>query len=328
MESGLSKGSAMSDKALSDFAAEVHKGLSASPKALSSRFFYDDRGSRIFQDIMAMPEYYITRREETIIRTFKKAITDVFAEHGEFELIELGAGDGQKTKILLELWYKQGIGFHYYPIDISPEVLRSLEGDLKRNFSGIRVQGLPGTYLEVLDGLGRSNKRRIIMMLGSNIGNMSHEQAAEFLHAVKKGMTGQDLLFIGFDQKKNPQTILDAYNDRHGITAEFNLNLLRRINGELGGDFDISKFFHWPTYDPQKGTMLSFVVSQEEQKVRLEELGQEYHFRPYEAIHTEISQKYDHETITFIAEQAGFKVSRFYADPDNYFRDYILHPET
>ena len=164
----------------------------------------------------------------------------------------------------------------------------------------------------------------VIVVLGSNIGNLPHKYAVEFLTTIRKSMQPEDLLFMGFDQKKDPQVILNAYNDSQGVTEEFNKNLLSRINEEMNANFDLQKFNHWPVYDPENGTTKSFLVSTEDQTVTLQNLDLDIHFSAWESIHTEISQKYDDVIVNWLAQEAGLVVEKQYSDPKNYFTDYIF----
>ena len=189
----------------------------------------------------------------------------------------------------------------------------------------VNVETLQGTYFNVLKDLANYNSRKkIIMVLGSNIGNLPHDKAIDFLMNIQKAMNPGDMLFMGFDQKKNPQTILDAYNDPTGITEAFNKNLLERINNELDANFDIDKFKHWETYNPETGTAKSFLVSLEEQKVNINALNLEINFKQWETIHTEISQKYDDDVVEWLANQAGLKMTEFFCDEDCFYKNYIF----
>ncbi|MBT8185125.1 MAG: L-histidine N(alpha)-methyltransferase, partial [Eudoraea sp.] len=210
----------------SRFAEDVYKGLTDFPKHLSSKYFYDARGDGLFQDIMAMPEYYLTNCEFEIFEQNKEDISRWFSQGGqEFNIIELGAGDGKKTKILLEHLSQKRASFRYMPVDISQNALGKLEASLKAELPDVSVEPLQGTYFEVLEEINAlRHTKKVILFLGSNIGNLLHPQAVSFLSSIQKLMIAGDLLFIGFDQKKNPQTILDAYNDPKGITEDFNKN--------------------------------------------------------------------------------------------------------
>ena len=320
----------MQDKIISiitpTFEQDVYKGLTDFPKHLSSKYFYDERGDRLFQDIMQMPEYYLTNCEFDILSQHKKEIIELFSNGASsINLIELGAGDGKKTKIILEHMSDQALDFKYIPIDISQNALDSLESSIEEELPAVQVESRQGTYFEVLQHLSNYNhSRKVILFLGSNIGNLLHADAVDFLRQLQEVMGKNDLLFIGFDQKKNPHTILDAYNDPAGITEEFNKNLLRRINTELGGDFNLDNFLHWEVYDPETGTAKSYLVSKTDQTVSIKALDLEVNFKAWETIHTEISQKYDDEVVAWLAEKAGLSILGEFSDPNNAYKDYIF----
>lgn len=308
------------------FEEEVHQGLTDFPKHLSSKYFYDELGDRLFQDIMNMPEYYLTNAEHEIFMTHKQEITNLFRKgNGKFKLIELGAGDGRKTKILLEYLAKTKADFKYQPIDISQNVLNQLEESINSELPEIHIEPLQGTYFEILNRINIENgTKKVILFLGSNIGNLLHHQAIAFLKHIGDFMHNDDLFFVGFDQKKNPQTVLDAYNDSTGITSAFNKNLLTRINRELDADFNLDQFIHWEVYDPETGTAKSYLVSKEEQTVLIKKLELNIDFKPWESIHTEISQKYDDEVVSWLAEKSGLQIVAEFSDPKNQFKNYAF----
>ncbi len=308
------------------FGKEVHQGLTAFPKYLSSKFFYDAIGDKLFQQIMALPEYYLTDVEYDIFNTHKTDIVKGFDKEKEgFDILELGAGDGKKTKLLLAELLEKKYSFVYRPIDISENAISHLVRNLSSELSGVSVKGEIGEYFEVLDRLNHiSKKRKVIFFLGSNIGNLQHPKAIEFLKKLNSVMHQDDILFIGFDQKKHPQKVLDAYNDKTGITEAFNKNVLTRINKELNGNFDLDTFIHWEVYDPETGTAKSYLVSTKKQTVDIDCLSLQIHFEPWESIHTEISQKYDDNTVNWLAEESGFKITGSFTDKDQYYKNYVF----
>ncbi|WP_421810881.1 L-histidine N(alpha)-methyltransferase [Flagellimonas sp.] len=308
------------------FEQEVYEGLTAHPKRLSSKYFYDEVGDKLFQDIMAMPEYYLTNCEFAILENHKDEIVDLFKADGSaFSLFELGAGDGKKTKILLRHLIKNGVTFDYRPIDISQNALDQLEQSLHDEIPEVEINPIQGTYFDTLRDIGNSNgRRKVILFLGSNIGNLLHPQAVEFLGNLRNSINKGDLLFMGFDQKKNPQTILDAYNDETGITEAFNKNILVRINKEMGGNFELDNFLHWEVYDPETGTAKSYLVSKIGQEVWIENLDLEVSFKRWETIHTEISQKYDDEVVAWLAREAGLKMTTSFSDREDNYKDYVF----
>lgn len=308
-------------KTQTTFATDCLKGLTSNPKYLNSKYFYDEIGSRIFQQIMEMPEYYLTNCELEIFDTQKKDILDAFTEeHNRFELIELGAGDGLKTKILLSHFKQNEIKFRYVPVDISKDAVHELINNLQIDLPGLEVKGEIGDYFHCIKNIQLNGYgKKVILFLGSNIGNMDETQSLGFLNQLKKFMNPMDLLFIGFDLKKDPNLILDAYDDPHGHTAAFNLNLLRRMNKELGANFRLSVFKHHETYDPQTGTAKSYLISLNKQEVYFSNSNEQISFEKWESISTEISQKYDSKMIESLAEKSGFTIVKNFHDHQNYF---------
>ncbi|SDS12363.1 dimethylhistidine N-methyltransferase [Gramella sp. MAR_2010_147] len=307
------------------FAEDTYKGLTSYPKYLYSKYIYDKKGDKLFQKIMDMPEYYLTSSEFDILKLNADAITNSFSSEDGLDLIELGAGDGKKTKIILKKLIAKNAKFDYLPIDISQNVLDELKDALSYEIPEVNVKVQQGTYFKTLEKLSEYNTRKkVILVLGSNIGNLSHKEAVDFLAHIAKAMSQEDMLFMGFDQKKHPQKILDAYNDPAGITEEFNKNLLVRINTELGGEFNTDNFLHWETYDPETGTAKSFLVSKNQQQVNIKKLGLEINFDAWESIHTEISQKYDDSIVNWLADEAGLLVEKSFSDKENYYKNYIF----
>lgn len=303
---------------LSQFSKDVLDGLSAYPKRLSSKYFYDKKGDELFQRIMNLDEYYLTRTEYEIFNANKQQILEQFTKNGEqFNLIEFGAGDGYKTKVLLNHFLSKNADFTYMPIDISGNVLKILEGSLKLEIPDLNVKPIQNEYFKALAQLHDSTIKNIVLFLGSNIGNFTGGQATQFLQELNAALKSGDLVFIGFDLKKDPEVILAAYNDSEGITREFNLNLLDRINNELEGTFDRSKFVHKPIYNPLTGTTSSFLVSTEAQTVEIMDTA--IHFEAWEAIHMEISQKYDQVMIENLAAESNFEIIGGFTDDRKYF---------
>ncbi|MCK5137268.1 MAG: L-histidine N(alpha)-methyltransferase [Bacteroidales bacterium] len=306
---------------LTDMALEVVEGLKASKKYISSKFFYDAGGSRIFQDIMQMPEYYPTGCEAEIFETHKRRIGSLFCRDcNTVELVELGAGNGQKTRILIRGLLDEQVNFRYIPVDISEEAVIQLEGSMKQQFPGLSMVTRIGDYFHMIEDLSREYPdRKVVMFLGSNLGNFNREQSISFLSQLNLVMSDDDLFFIGLDLKKDPEVIRRAYDDPHGHTRDFNLNLLKRLNRELGADFNLDHFMHAPYYDPETGTAKSYLVSTRDQNVRLQDVDDTIHFGKWETIYTEMSQKYDMEMIHDLADASGFRVAESFFDRREYF---------
>ena len=305
----------------SSFLDDVIIGLSATQKSLSSKYFYDNEGSSIFEKIMQHPDYYLTDCEWEIFSKNKKLIKEAFYIEPEgFNLIDLGSGDGYKTKILLEYFYQQQVPFRYVPVDISEEPTIKLVNELKRSFPELSIEEKIGDYFEILSSLNLNTyKKKIVLFLGSNIGNYGFEGSIDFLKSVRSVLNPNDQLFIGFDLKKSPKIIMNAYNDKTEYTKQFNLNLLRRINRELFADFDIDSFIHYPVYDPGNGATKSYLISTKKQIVKLKNQNVVFSFEESEPIFMEISQKYDINMINKLAEMSGFKVKSNFFDKRNFF---------
>ena len=272
---------------------------------------------------MATPEYYLTNAEQEIFQEQSKTITRQFAPGAD--IVELGAGDGSKTRLLLAEHLERG-AFCYLPIDISGNSLAGLQQRMLEWLPGLEVIPVVGEYLEALDFLPVQSSRRVFMFLGSNIGNFTPAHAVEFFADISGHMNAEDRLLIGFDLKKDPQVILAAYNDAAGHTRAFNLNLLLRINRELGGDFNLDQFEHYSCYDPQSGAAKSYLVSRRQQKVYLRKLEKSFEFIAGECIFMEISQKYSLTELQELAFQSGFDVSACFTDTHGYFADQIWKP--
>lgn len=309
------------------FLDDVINGLRSNPKRLSSKYFYDANGDKLFQDLMNCQEYYPTNCELEIFSTKTAEICKaIMADGSPFDLIELGAGDAMKSSYLLKYLLEQDADFTYMPIDISVNVISYLNVSLPVTLPGIKIHGLNGEYFNMLKQAAvASDRRKVILFLGSNIGNMPVPDATSFCQELRHHLNAGDMALIGFDLKKNPATILAAYNDKGGITKRFNLNLLERINRELAGDFDLTKFEHYPTYDPESGACKSYLVSKEDQIVSI---GRKHiHFQKDEYIFMEISQKFTVLQTAQIAEKTGFKPVELFFDSKNWFLDAIWMAE-
>lgn len=322
---------------LTQFAEDVLRGLSSTPKQLSSKYFYDDEGSRLFREIMKLPEYYLTRAELGIFQNQAQSILEAFLAPGadqasaigerSVDLIELGAGDGTKTAVLIDHFLKEKVDFTYSPIDISQEANDALLARFREKFPELRIEPHTGDYFKVLESIRNGNgRRKVVMFLGSNIGNFQREQAVDFFRQLRQVLGPNDRLFIGFDMQKDPRVIVRAYDDPTGVTAAFNLNLLRRINRELGGNFDLTKFSHYAQYRPAECAARSFLISQEKQTVHIEALDRSFDFEQWEAIFMEISQKYTRAMIEELAAESGFEIDRDFFDPENFYTDSLWRP--
>jgi dimethylhistidine N-methyltransferase len=312
----------------SSFANETLAGLTARPRHLSSKWFYDANGDKLFQAIMAMPEYYLTDSEREIYqRCGPEVLAALDGKH--FDLVELGAGDGSKTQHLIVAFLAAGAKFTYRPIDISANAIALLGRLVDLRWPNLPFEPLNDDYFSALDRLGTTNAgvRKLVLFPGANIGNFDQAEAAEFLCHLRTFLRPGDLLLTGFDLKKNPDKILAAYNDAAGHTADFNLNLLRRINTELGGDFNLLQWRHWECYNPVTGAAHSFLVSRSEQEVHIADLDRSFCFEAWEAISVEVSQKYSRSEIEALAKETGFTHVRHFMDKKKQFSDSLWRVE-
>lgn len=311
---------------IEQFRQDVNAGLSAESKSLPSQYFYDATGDELFQKIMSMPEYYVTRAEDDIFKNKTRQLIDALnlSKDTFFEVVELGAGDGEKSKKLLKKLMNEEYDFVYHPVDISENILYHLESTLKEEIPDLATHPKQSLYFDALASLKESPHKKVVLFLGSNIGNLDDKMAADFLYQMGANLRHDDILVLGVDLKKSRDIVLPAYNDENGITARFNLNLLERINRELGGDFVLDNFDHCPEYHEDEGIAFSYLVSLTEQNVYIESLNKRFKFAEGEKIHTEISRKYDDKTLNKIIAHTDFIIDGKITDSNNYFADFIL----
>ncbi|MBK7426297.1 MAG: L-histidine N(alpha)-methyltransferase [Saprospiraceae bacterium] len=306
----------------SSFMKDVKLGLTSFPKYLPSKYFYDKKGDELFRKIMELPEYYLTRAEFEILKNYAEEIMGIMSKNEAFRLVELGAGDGMKTKVLLKFLLRAGYDFTYVPIDISKNALDLLQEDIRDEFPSLRIETVQGEYLDALSrSLFKDDQSSFVLFLGSSIGNFSIDETEQFFNELYKTLKPGDYLLTGWDLQKNPHIILDAYNDSQGVTRDFNLNLLRRINKDLEANFDLSNFSHYPVYDPEMGLAKSYLVANSAATYRIEDLEMTVDFEAGEAIFMEISRKYTLDDIFNIADISGFRHANYWQDKKSYFID-------
>lgn len=306
-----------------NFYFDVVQGLGQSPKRLSSKYFYDKTGDRLFQQIMESPDYYLTRCEMEIFASQAKEIVDrLMVKDAHFELIELGPGDCAKSIHLLKALITANASFEYIPIDISENVIKALRSFLPAEVPDLKFNGLTGEYFDQLAAHCVSSKaRKVVMCLGGNIGNMTMEESNRFCEQLRGYLQPGDQCIIGFDLVKHPAVIRRAYDDAEGITKAFNLNLLARINRELDADFEIDRFDHYCSYNPLSGAAKSYLVCLSDLVVHLP--GVSISFEKNECIWTEISQKYSKKQVYQMAVNNGFAQSAEFLDTRSWFMDAI-----
>jgi len=315
----LSPGSGVSGREREQFACDVMAGLSAIRKSIPCKYFYDSVGSELFSRIMELPEYYLTDCEMEILDTYGHIISEKVFMRG-MNIVELGAGNGLKTRVLLDRLLERGMCFSYNPIDISESAVRRLSSELLETPDCLAVHGLVAEYFEGIRWLSEKERCRcLVLFLGSSIGNFCSRERESFLTSLRSAMGSGDYLLVGFDLKKNIEVIMRAYDDSLGVTAEFNLNLLRRINRELGGAFDVRKFEFRSVWDPQEQAVQSFLVSTERQSIHVAGLERTFEFDSQEPIHTESSYKFTRYGVDILASRTGFEPMGNFTDRKGYF---------
>lgn len=307
------------------FIQDVGHGLNRVPKRLSSVYFYDEEGSRLFEEICDLPEYYLTRKEREILELYADDLMKAITTGAQ--LVELGSGSSSKTRILIEAGLRQFGSLRYSPIDVSEEMLSQTARLLQQKYESLQVEAYAGFYEFGLEQILQGHySPKCIMWLGSSIGNLTREEATTFLSNIAAQLNASDHFLLGVDLRKSPDILEPAYDDAAGVTAQFNLNLLRRINDELGGEFDLRKFAHRARYDVHEGRIEMYLDSVENQDVIIKDLGQTVAFEEGEAILTEYSYKYSLEEIHTLAEASGFTVQQQWLDKEGLFSLSLFNP--
>lgn len=303
----------------SQFFNDIVAGLTATPKYLPSKYFYDAKGDALFEQIMDLPEYYLTAADLEIFETQSDLIVNLLCDNSALDIVELGSGNAAKSTYLLKSFTTANVDFTYYPIDISKHIITTLEAEMPQRIPNISMRGKAGEYLQMMREIyGTSSNKKVLLFLGSSIGNFEISDAKIFLNAVCNLMNVGDRILIGFDLKKDPKQILAAYNDKSGVTRDFNINLLDRINKELGADLDLSAFSHFPSYNPLTGACRSYLVSTKEQHIAIPGAPQIF-LEPHEAIDMELSQKFSVSEIENLADEVGFKFLQNIFDSNRWY---------
>jgi L-histidine N-alpha-methyltransferase len=303
----------------------VQVGLSTTPKSLPCQYFYDEEGSELFEAICDLPEYYLTRAETAILTEHGAEIAALSDE--PVTLVELGSGSSVKTRILIDHLVRRQHNLRYVPVDISPTALKKSSEQLLADFPGLEILALASEYksgLELVHDM--QGPARLILWLGSNIGNFERPAATEFLVAVRAAMAPADRLLVGVDLRKDATILQPAYDDAQGITARFNLNILAHVNRQLGGHFRLDRFSHRATYDVEEGRVAMYLVSDLEQTVAIDRLHMHVRFATGESVHTEYSYKYSREEIENTAAAADLNLERHFLDAAQRFSLNLLAP--
>ena len=295
--------------------AEVAEGLAAPQKELSPKYFYDHHGSELFEEITRLPEYYPTRTERSILEAW---MPDLVRSLGSRTLIELGAGSAEKSRVILDAMGVAGSAEVYVPIDVSASFLSHTATRLRREYPRLRVEPAVADISEELNLPRRLPRPALFAFLGSTIGNFYPPAAIRLLRRVRGAMEPGDRLLMGADLRKDPARIEAAYNDSRGVTAEFNRNMLRVLNDELGADFDPEAFAHWAFYERQAHRIEMHLVARAPQQVMIPGIGA-VSFAEGETLRTEISCKHDRESVAALFEPAGLRIDSWRTDPAGLF---------
>lgn len=316
--------------ALTPIGEEVYRGLTRQPKTLSPWLFYDTAGSRLFEQICELPEYYLTRTESGILAAHADEIIRLAAAGERLSLLELGAGTATKTDLLLRAAVRRQDHTLYRPIDVSSSALAAAEARLQAQLPAVIVEPLIADYTDGLDEIpakGPAGERRLVLYIGSSIGNFDPEAADAVLRTVHGRLAPGDSLLLGVDMVKEPHQLLSAYNDAAGVTAAFNRNMLRRINRELDADFNLLRFRHLALWNPRRSRVEMHLESPAEQRVSIAALEMEVRFTPGETIHTENSYKFTDARAREMLERAGFAAEQSWSDPQGWFAVYLARVE-
>jgi dimethylhistidine N-methyltransferase len=304
-------------------AEDVRRGLSSQPKRFLPKYFYDELGSQLFEAICLVPEYYLTRAENEILQTYADEI--VSSVDGHITLIEMGSGSASKTRLIIEALLRKQTDLLFMPVDISATALESSSRILLQSYTRLRIEAYAADYFAALAELSKHQRgRTLALFLGSNISNFDPFEALNFLRALRTVLSEGDAHLLGADLKKDRETLEAAYNDALGVTAAFNLNVLARINRELGGEFDLRNFRHLAFYNEAAGRIEIYIESCTEQTVTIKQLDMQVQFAAGEQIHTENSYKYGLKDIEQLAEQTGFKLERTWLDTQKRFSSNLL----
>ncbi len=297
--------------------SDVVKGLTQTPKTLPARYFYDDRGSDLFEQICGLPEYYLTRTEMAILRNCAIEIAQIT---GSCELVELGSGSSTKTRILLDAYCELGYPLHYLPIDVSAGILESSARQLLADYSSLKVRALVSTYELALKQLAPTQlPSRMICFIGSTLGNLTPEECDLFFAQIESALDVGEYFLLGVDLQKPKQLLEEAYNDRQGVTAAFNLNILQHLNWRFDGNFDTQMFEHWAFYHESEQQIEMHLRSLRSQTVQLRVLDLQVEFAADETIRTEISRKFNLKTLQQELKARGLVPVKTWTDPQQWF---------
>jgi L-histidine N-alpha-methyltransferase len=301
----------------SPIALDVHRGLTASPKTLPSKLFYDEIGSQLFEQITELPEYYLTRTERSILEQYAGEILEQMGP--SLTLVELGAGTASKTCILIEALLRRQSRALFYPIDVSPSALEEAVRQLGRQFPSLRVNPIVADYTGGVPALSRITGRKLVLYIGSSIGNFELPHSIRVLRRIRQTLRSGDALLLGADFVKSSKVLLPAYDDAQGVTAAFNKNILARLNRELEANFALDDFRHLALWNPQGSRMEIYLESMCEQTAFLPALDLDVSFHAGERLHTENSYKYTDAMIEALLRESGFTLEHSWCDRKKWF---------
>ena len=299
------------------FAEEISFSLNQNLKFIDPKFFYDVQGSKLFEEICLLPEYYPTRTEITILQNMKNDLPSFIDD--DFRLVEFGSGSSVKTRLIFDVFTKLQDKLEYFPIDVS-EILAESSEQLLKDYEKLHITGIIDTYEGGLEFLKTyDEKKNLIIFLGSSFGNFSVNAGYAFLEKIYSAMKSDDLFLIGLDLVKDSQILESAYNDSQGITAQFNLNVLSRINDELDADFNLSNFKHYALYNEKDQRIEMYLKSLTNQSIMISKYNFSLHLKKDELIHTEYSRKFRLSEINELLVSVGFKIKNMWLDDDKNF---------
>lgn len=301
--------------ALATMAEEIRAGLTSSPKQLPSKYFYDERGSWLFEKITQLPEYYLTRAEHALLDRYAREIESRVQPR---EIVELGPGSAYKTRLLLEEGRRAGNLETYIPFDVSAAMLEHMARELTERYGWIKIQAVAGDFEQHLDRIPRG-QGRLVALLGSTIGNFAHDEGVEFLTDIGRLLDGGGWFLLGTDLVKDRETLEAAYNDSQGVTAEFNKNVLNVINHQLDGDFDTDGFDHESFYNAGRSQIESYLRANRRQSVTVRDLDLAVTFDAGEAMRTEVSRKYTEASVREMLAAAGMELVEWLTDETERF---------
>lgn len=311
---------------LNEFAEDVRRGLEAADRTLPSRWLYDELGSQIFEEICAVPEYYPTGAEVEILETCGPELDAMLPK--KLSVVELGSGSAVKARLVLGALRSRGEGLHYRPVDISQSAVEEAAADLRREFPDLHIEGIAGEYRYGLRHVAEhSGDPMLVMWLGSSLGNFDRAAGQAFVNELAGSFRPQDRFLLGIDLRKDKETVELAYDDPAGVTRRFTLNLITRMNRELGANFDMDGFDHDSHYEIEDGCIVIGLRSLRDQEVRIDALDASYSFAKGEFIHTEYSYKYSPEEIATLADTAGLRIERTWLDHQERFSLQLLAPK-